>query len=75
MKQAWTDLKSFITIVLTITLIMLTLIFAIKGNADTFQIVFTLFSNVTTSVVTYFFAKKVDTEKTENSNENESEEK
>ncbi len=58
MKQAWSDLKSFVTIAYTFTIIALVLIIAIKGNWDIFQIVFTLFSNITTGVYTYFFTKK-----------------
>lgn len=58
MKQAWSDLKSFVTIVLTLTLVALIIIVAIKGNWDIFQLVFTLFSSVMASVITYFFTKK-----------------
>lgn len=63
MKQAWTDLKSFVTIAFTLTIIALILIIAFKGNWDIFQIVFTLFSNITTAVFTYFFTKKSSTGK------------
>lgn len=58
MKQAWDDLKSFITILFALTIVSLILILAIKGNWDIFQIVFTLFSNLATAVFTYFFTKK-----------------
>lgn len=58
MKQAWSDLKSFVTIAFTFTIIALVLIVAIKGKWDIFQIVFTLFSNIATAVFTYFFTKK-----------------
>lgn len=58
MKQAWSDLKSFVTIAFTFTIIALVLIVALKGNWDIFQIVFTLFSNIATAVFTYFFTKK-----------------
>lgn len=57
MKQAWSDLKSFVTIIFTLSIVALTIIVAIKGNWDVFQIVFTLFSNLATAVFTYFFAK------------------
>ena len=57
MKQAWDDLKSFVTIVFTISIIALTIIVAVKENWEVFQIVFTLFSNLATAVFTYFFAK------------------
>ena len=58
MKQAWTDLKSFVTILLICTLVALIIIVAIKGNWDIFQLVFTLFSSVTSAVITYFFTKR-----------------
>ena len=66
MKQAWSDLKSFVTIIFTLSIVALTIIVAIKGNWDVFQIVFTLFSNLATAVFTYFFAKNRD-EKNNNS--------
>ena len=53
MKQAWSDLKSFVTIAFTFTIIALVLIVAIKGNWDIFQIVFT-----------YFFTRKTNVENT-----------
>lgn len=68
MKQAWSDLKSFVTIAFTFTIIALVLIVAIKGNWDIFQIVFTLFSNIATAVFTYFFTRKTNVE---NATENE----
>lgn len=58
MKQAWNDLKSFVTISFTLTIIALVIIVAILGKWDMFQIVFTLFSNLATAVFTYFFTKK-----------------
>lgn len=67
MKQAWTDLKSFVTIIITLTLVALIIILALKSNWDMFQIVFTLFSSVASSVITYFFTKKSnDTQNYEN---------
>lgn len=72
MKQAWSDLKSFVTIAFTFTIIALVLIVAIKGNWDIFQIVFTLFSNIATAVFTYFFTRKTNVEKnTENETTND----
>lgn len=65
MKQAWDDLKSFITILFALTIVSLIIILAIKGNWDVFQIVFTLFSNLATAVFTYFFAKNRIEEKEE----------
>ena len=58
MKQAWSDLKSFVTIVLICTLVALMIIVAVQGNWEIFQLVFTLFSSVTSAVITYFFTKK-----------------
>lgn len=57
MKQAWKDLKSFVTIAFTITMIVLLIIVAIKENWEIFQIIFTLFSSVTSSVFAYYFSK------------------
>ncbi len=72
MKQAWTDLKSFVTIAFTFTIIALVLIIAVKGNWDIFQIVFTLFSNIATAVFTYFFTRNTKIEKsTENETTND----
>ena len=62
MKQAWNDLKSFVTVAVTSTLIALIIIMAIKGNWEVFQIVFTLFSSISASVFTYYFTKKDNTE-------------
>ena len=64
MKQAWYDLKSFVTVAVILTLVALIIIMAIKGNWDMFQIVFTLFSSVTASVITYFFTKKSESKTT-----------
>lgn len=70
MKQAWSDLKSFVTIAFTITIIALVVVVAIKGKWDMFQIVFTLFSNIATAVFTYYFTRKKE-ETIEGSEENE----
>ena len=64
MKQAWNDLKSFVTVAVILTLVALIIIMAIKGNWYMFQIVFTLFSSVTASVITYFFTKKSESKTT-----------
>lgn len=58
MKQAWSDLKSFVTITVVITLVTLLIITAVYQNWEIFQLIFTLFSSVTASVITYFFTKK-----------------
>jgi uncharacterized membrane protein len=57
MKQAWNDLKSFVTIVFTITIVALIIILAIQQNWEIFQLVFTLFSNIAVAVFTYYFTK------------------
>ena len=69
MKQAWSDLKSFVTISVVITLVALLIITAIQQNWEIFQLIFTLFSSVTASVITYFFTKKSNSEIVE-TNEN-----
>lgn len=58
MKQAWSDLKSFVTITVVITLVTLLIITAVFQNWEIFQLIFTLFSSVTSAVITYFFTKK-----------------
>ena len=58
MKQAWSDLKSFVTITVIITLVTLLIITAVYQNWEVFQLIFTLFSSVTSAVITYFFTKK-----------------
>lgn len=58
MKQAWSDLKSFVTITVIITLVTLLIITALYQNWEVFQLIFTLFSSVTSAVITYFFTKK-----------------
>jgi len=58
MKQAWSDLKSFVTISVIVTLVVLLVVVAVKENWEIFQLIFTLFSSVTSAVITYFFTKK-----------------
>ena len=67
MKQAWDDLKSFVTISVIITLVALLIITAVQQNWEIFQLIFTLFSSVTSAVITYFFTKKNNSEIAENS--------
>ena len=67
MKQAWDDLKSFVTISVIITLVALLIITAVQQNWEIFQLIFTLFSSVTSAVITYFFTKKNNVESAENS--------
>ncbi len=70
MKQAWSDLKSFVTIAFTLTIVALVIIVAIQANWEMFQLVFVLFTNLATAVFTYFFTRKG-----KNENKEESEEK
>lgn len=57
MKQAWKDLKSFVTVAFTITIITLVFI-TVFTSEDMFKLVFVLFTNVTTAVFTYYFTQK-----------------
>ena len=59
MKQAWSDLKSFVTVVCTLTIVALVFIAAFKSE-EMFQLVFVLFTNISTAVFTYYFTKKKD---------------
>lgn len=51
------DLKSIITILLILTLVILVITFVIK-NGTLEEKLFLLFSNVTTMVITYYFTRK-----------------
>ncbi len=62
MKQAWDDLKSFVTITVIVTLVTLLILTAVYQNWEIFQLIFTLFSSVTSAVITYFFTKKTNKE-------------
>ena len=53
MKQAWSDLKSFLTIIMSLTMVVI-LLFNIEVN----QAVFALFSTSYGSMITFFFTKK-----------------
>lgn len=64
MKQAWKDLKSFVTVAFTITIITLVFITAFTSE-DMFKLVFVLFTNVTTAVFTYYFTQKKQTKNDE----------
>ncbi len=71
MKQAWSDLKSFVTIAFTLTIVALVIIVAIQANWEMFQLVFVLFTNLATAVFTYFFTRKSQTEREEKQMEDE----
>ncbi len=70
MKQAWTDLKSFVTIWL-----MLILAVVVVGNMFGLKLdqeVLLLYTNLTSSVITYYFVRKKNKE-TENETNNKEE--
>ena len=57
MKKAFTDVKSFVTILFALTLVIL-LFIAVFKSETVFETVFLLFKNLCTAVFTYFFTKK-----------------
>ena len=60
MKQAWGDLKSFLTIIMTLAMVYV-LLFDVEVN----QAVFALFSTTYGSMITFFFTKKSKETKTD----------
>lgn len=58
MKNAWNDLKSFVTVTLTLTLVAIILISLFTDKMLDEKLLL-LFTNITTSVFTYYFTKKV----------------
>lgn len=52
------DVKSFVTITFTLTLVVLLIFVAIFKTEQMFDSVFLLFTNLCTAVFTYFFTKK-----------------
>lgn len=77
MKQAWDDLKSFITVSMIILLFVI--VIANLCGATLAENLLILVTNLMTAVFTYYFTKKVDdkntdiekTENVENSKESE----
>lgn len=57
MKKALNDVKSFVTILFAIALVIL-LFIAVFKSQNIFETVFLLFTNLCTAVFTYFFTKK-----------------
>ena len=57
MKKAFTDVKSFVTILFALAVVIL-LFIAVFKSETVFETVFLLFTNLCTAVFTYFFAKK-----------------
>lgn len=66
MKKAWSDVKSFVTVIMTIAMVVL-LFVPIEVNKE----VLTIFSATYGSVMTYFFTKKksIEDENQENNDE------
>ena len=66
MKKAWSDVKSFVTVIMTIARVVL-LFAPIEVNKE----VLTIFSATYGSVMTYFFTKKksIEDENQENNDE------
>lgn len=65
MKQAWGDLKSFVTIIMTIAMVYV-LVFNVEVN----QAVFALFSTAYGSIITFFFTKKSNKVETKDGEDN-----
>ena len=64
MKQAWSNLKSFVTVWLMLLLAVIVVgnLFGLKLDQE----ILLLFTNITSSVITYYFTKKQnDKEKSE----------
>lgn len=57
MKKAFTDVKSFVTILFALAVVIL-LFIAVFKSETIFETVFLLFTNLSTAVFTYFFTKK-----------------
>lgn len=57
MKKAFTDVKSFVTILFSLAVVIL-LFIAVFKSETVFETVFLLFTNLCTAVFTYFFTKK-----------------
>lgn len=57
MKKAFTDVKSFVTILFALAVVIL-LFIAVFKSERVFETVFLLFTNLCTAVFTYFFTKK-----------------
>lgn len=57
MKKAFSDVKSFVTILFALAVVIL-LFIAVFKSETVFETVFLLFTNLCTAVFTYFFTKK-----------------
>lgn len=65
MKKAFTDVKSFVTILFAVALVAL-LFIAVMKSESMFETVFLLFTNLCTAVFTYFFTKKKESDSNDN---------
>lgn len=65
MKKAWNDVKSFVTVIMTIGLIVLLLVPNINPPKEILALYCTSFG----AVITYFFTKKDDNAKNTENNE------
>ena len=71
MKQAWTDLKSFVTVSMIVLLAIIVIAGLFGYNlADNLLV---LVTNLITAVFTYYFTKKDNTEENKESEENKNE--
>lgn len=61
MKKAWSDVKSFVTVIMTVGLIVLLLVPNINPPKEILALYCTSFG----AVITYFFTKKSNETKTE----------
>ena len=66
MKKAWSDVKSFVTVIMTLGLIALLFV----PNLEPPKEIIALYCTSYGSIMTYFFTRK-DEKKTEEANENE----
>ena len=66
MKKAFDDVKSFVTVLFAIALVGLLYVAVFKSDSM-FETVFLLFTNLCTAVFTYFFTRKTEVKKDDNS--------
>ena len=71
MKQAWTDLKSFVTVSMIVLLLVIVIAGLFGFNLSDNLLV--LVTNLITAVFTYYFAKKDNVQVTNNENSNKEE--
>ena len=64
MKKAKDDVKSFVTVLFAIALVIL-LFIAVFKSESIFETVFLLFTNLCTAVFTYFFTRKINNTESE----------